>query len=153
MTEILFYHLERQPLERVLPVLLEKTLSRGWRAVVQAGGAERVESLSTLLWTCRDEAFLPHGTARDGHEAHQPIWLTAEPVNPNRADIRFFVDGSNSEDIADYRRVAHLFDGRDATLLARLRDYWKAACADGHNATYWQQNRAGVWEQKARSGE
>ncbi|HWU99585.1 MAG TPA: DNA polymerase III subunit chi, partial [Devosia sp.] len=31
MSEILFYHLETQPLERVLPLLLEKSLERGWR--------------------------------------------------------------------------------------------------------------------------
>ena len=49
MTEILFYHLQHQPLERVLPTLLEKTLERGWRAVVQtsggAGGSARRPSL------------------------------------------------------------------------------------------------------------
>ena len=45
MTEVLFYHLEHQPLERVLPSLVEKTLERGWRAVVQAGSEERVEAL------------------------------------------------------------------------------------------------------------
>ncbi|MGE4244780.1 MAG: DNA polymerase III subunit chi, partial [Parvibaculaceae bacterium] len=33
MTEVLFYHLERQTLEAVLPRLLEKTIERGWRAV------------------------------------------------------------------------------------------------------------------------
>ena len=36
MAEILFYHLQNQPLEAVLPTLLQKTLERGWRAVVQA---------------------------------------------------------------------------------------------------------------------
>ena len=36
MTEVLFYHLQRQPLERVLPTLLERSLARGWRVVVQA---------------------------------------------------------------------------------------------------------------------
>jgi DNA polymerase-3 subunit chi len=49
MTEVLFYHLEHQPLERVLPSLVEKTLERGWRAVVQAGSEERVEALDSLL--------------------------------------------------------------------------------------------------------
>ena len=44
MTEVLFYHLERQPLERVLPNLLERTLERGWRAVVQCGDPERLEA-------------------------------------------------------------------------------------------------------------
>ena len=61
MTEVLFYHLEHQPLERVLPgaSLVERTLERGWRAVVQAGSEERVEALDTLLWTYREESFLP----------------------------------------------------------------------------------------------
>jgi DNA polymerase-3 subunit chi len=37
MTEVLFYHLERASAQDVLPVLLLKTLERGWRAVVQVG--------------------------------------------------------------------------------------------------------------------
>ena len=47
MTEVLFYHLEQRPLESVLPDLLQRSLERGWRAIVQgrlrraAGGAER----------------------------------------------------------------------------------------------------------------
>ena len=45
--EVLFYHLEHQPLERVLPMLLERTMERGWRAVVQVGSAERLEALDT----------------------------------------------------------------------------------------------------------
>ena len=37
MTEVLFYHLQKQGLEEALPGLLERTLERGWRAVVRAG--------------------------------------------------------------------------------------------------------------------
>ena len=48
MTEVLFYHLESRPLEQVLPQLLEKTLERGWRAVVQAGSDERAAALSQV---------------------------------------------------------------------------------------------------------
>ena len=33
--DVLFYHLQRQPLEAVLPTLLQKTRERGWRAVVR----------------------------------------------------------------------------------------------------------------------
>ena len=49
MTEILFYHLQRHPLERVLPALVEKSLARGWRVVVQAASEERVEALDGRL--------------------------------------------------------------------------------------------------------
>ena len=83
MTEICFYHLERQPLERVLPQLLEKSLERGWRVVVQAASEERVEALDAHLWTYRDDSFLPHGTGarRRGRRA-------ADPAHDRRRTIR-----------------------------------------------------------------
>ena len=49
MTEIVFYQLQRQPLERVLPTLIEKSLERGWRVIVQAASEERVEALDAQL--------------------------------------------------------------------------------------------------------
>ncbi|MFN6943245.1 MAG: DNA polymerase III subunit chi, partial [Parvibaculum sp.] len=60
MTEVLFYHLQNVPLEKVLPQLLEKSLERGWRAIVRAGGPERLEAINSLLWTYSDDSFLPH---------------------------------------------------------------------------------------------
>src|SRR5688500_16272024 len=80
--EVLFYHLERQPLERVLPTLLEKTLARGWTAVVQSGSEERLQALDTALWTYSEESFLPHGTKKDRHPAMQPIYLTLGDYAP-----------------------------------------------------------------------
>src|SRR5512134_1496434 len=91
-TEIDFYQLERRTLDDVLPTLLELSLKRGWRAVVQAASEERVAALDTLLWTYGEESFLPHGTARDGRAAAQPIYLTTSDENPNAAQIRFLVD-------------------------------------------------------------
>ena len=62
MTEFLFYHLQRQTIEGVLPQLLEKSVERGWRVVVQASSEERVDALDAHLWTYRDDGFL---AARD----------------------------------------------------------------------------------------
>ena len=149
MPEVLFYQLERQPLDRVLPGLLEKTLERGWRAVVQAGGEERLEALDALLWTYRDESFLPHGTARDGFAAEQPVFLTTGEDNPNGAGVRFLVDGADCGELGGYGRVVYLFDGRDEDARARAREQWKAARNAGFTVTYWQQNERGGWEKKA----
>ena len=80
MTEILFYHLQRQPLERVLPALLEKSLERGWRVVVQGSSEERLEALDAQLWTFRDDSFLPHGTWRQA-EAREGAVLVS-PTHP-----------------------------------------------------------------------
>ncbi len=149
MTEVLFYHLERQPLERVLPSLVERTVARGWRAVVQAGSDERVEALDGLLWTYADESFLPHGTKKDGNIAEQPVFLTTEETNPNGATVRFLVDGAELAELSGYDRVVYLFDGHDPSAVANAREQWKAAKSAGHTISYWQQSSEGRWENRA----
>lgn len=150
MTEVLFYHLQNQPLEAALPRLLEKTLERGWRAVVQATSPERLAALDDHLWTFSDESFLPHATDREPEAAEQPVILTLSDSNPNEAAIRFLVEGAAPPpDVASYERLLVLFDGNDETALAAAREQWKAFKAAGHQATYWQQDSRGRWERKA----
>lgn len=148
-TEVLFYHLERQPLERVLPSLIEKSLERGWRVVVQAGSEERVEALDTALWTYKEDSFLPHGRKADGRADRQPVYLTTGDENPNGAQIRFLVDGTEAGDTAGYVRLVYLFDGHDPAALETARRQWRALKDAGGMVTYWQQSDAGRWEKKA----
>src|SRR3954471_18326654 len=119
MAEVLFYHLQNQPLEAVLPALLQKSLERGWRAVIQVTTEERLAALDDHLWTFSDESFLPHGTDREAHAADQPVLITLGSANPNGAAVRFLVEGADlPEDMAAYQRVAILFDGNDIQALA-----------------------------------
>jgi DNA polymerase III subunit chi len=152
MAEVLFYQLDRVPLERVLPDLLERCLERNWRAVVQVGSDERCTALDAHLWTYREDAFLPHGSAGEGTRASaahlHPVWLTTGDDNPNGAEVRFLTDGAAVTDLSDYRRVVMLFDGNDADVVERARETWTAAKAAGHEATYWQQDERGKWLQK-----
>ncbi len=149
MSEVLFYHLQNAPLEQVLPQLLERSLARGWRAIVRAGGAARLEALNTMLWTYRDDSFLPHGTKDDGTPQLEPVFLTLGDENPNGANVLFVVDGAAPGDIEPYERRVLLFDGRDDAALAAARAHWKTLKAEGHDATYWQQSPEGRWEKKA----
>lgn len=147
-TEVYFYHLETRTLEQVLPSLLERTLQRGMKAVVQAGSDERVEALDLALWTYADDSFLPHGTAKDGHVARQPIYLTSGPENPNGAAIRFLVDGADAASFGGYVRIVYIFDGSDGEAVERARAAWKRAKAEGAVPTYWQQTSSGGWDRK-----
>ena len=150
MIEVLFYHLQRQPLEAVLPTLLEKSLERGWRAVVRATSDERLAALDDHLWTFSDESFLPHGTDREPDAAEQPVVLTLAKRNPNGAAILFLVEGAPvPADASDYQRLVLLFDGNDEDALAAAREDWKRVKAAGQEATYWQQDARGRWEKKA----
>ncbi len=146
--EISFYHLTRTTLEAALPQMLEKTLERGQRAVVRAGSVERVEALNGWLWTYGDRNFLPHGSAKDGHAALQPIWLTEKEERPNDAQVLFLTDGATSEELADFERCAVLFDGNDDTAASAARGQWSTLKDAGHDLTYWQQNEEGRWEKK-----
>lgn len=150
MTEVLFYHLQQTPLEKVLPTLLEKSLERGWRVVVQASSEERVDALDSHLWTYRDDSFLPHGTWREGDARDQPILLTVNDDNPNGAAVRFLVDGAPVPADADsYQRLVLLFDGEDPDAVAAARERWTAAKASGFDVTYWQSDAQGRWQRKA----
>lgn len=147
--EALFYHLEFQPLDRVLPILIERTLERGWRAVVQAASDDKIELINTLLWTYKEDGFLPHGTAADGPPERQPVFLTTGAECPNGAVVRFLIDGAPASEHGRYKRLVYLFDGHDAEMIGRARAEWKAAKAAGCAVTYWQQTREGKWERKA----
>lgn len=152
MTEVRFYHLERQPLDKVLQRMLQTGLERGWRAVVQAGSDERVESLSNMLWSFDDSAFLPHGTKADGFAAIQPVWLTAADENPNTAQVRFYVDGASPSDLTGLMRAVVIFDGNDEAAVALAREDWKRFKAQGCEVSYWQQDGEGRWMNLAAPG-
>lgn len=149
MTEILFYHLKGQTPEQVLPALLQKSLERGWRVVVQASSEERIEALDAHLWTWRDDSFLPHGTWREAEVAAQPIVLTPNEDNPNRAVVRFLVEGAAMpSDASAYQRIVVLFDGDDADALEKARAHWSEAKTAGYEVTYWQADENGRWQRQ-----
>ncbi len=150
MTEILFYHLLGQKLEGVLPTLLEKSLERGWKVIVQGSSEERIEALDAHLWTYRDDGFLPHGTWREQDAAAQPVLLTVNDGNPNAANVRFLLDGAPvPADAEVYQRIVLLFDGEDEDALAAARSTWTDAKAKGYAATYWQPDAQGRWVKRA----
>jgi len=148
VAEVGFYHLLSTPLERALPRLLERAVGQGYRVVIQAGSPERVEHLNALLWTYDEAGFLPHGSARDGNAAAQPIWLTHQTENPNGAKILFLVDGVEADGLDGFARCIDMFDGNDPDAVVSARNRWRTATAAGHTLTYWQQTETG-WEKKA----
>jgi DNA polymerase-3 subunit chi len=149
MTEVLFYHLQDMTLESVLPPLLEKSLERGWRVVVQSTSEERADALDAHLWTYRDDSFLPHATWRVGDAPEQPIVLIAGEGNPNRAHVRFLVDNADLPPDCDaYQRLVLVFNGDDGDALAAARSAWTDCKTRGFDVTYWQADERGRWQKR-----
>lgn len=153
MAETLFYHLERRGLDAVLPGLVEKSLERGWRAVIKTESAERADAIDTLLWTYDEQTFLPHAQSGEGDPSRQPVLITVEDAIPNAANILFLVGGAEppaweADAIRDLTRIVLMFDGRDPEMLARARAAWKRAKEAGHDVTYWKESPSGKWEKQ-----
>lgn len=149
MTEVLFYHLQNMSVENVLPPLLEKSLERGWRVVVQSGSPERADALDAHLWTYREDSFLPHATWRAGDAADHPIVLAVEEHNPNGAQVRFLIDNAGlPQDGHSYQRMVLLFDGDDDDALSAARSAWTDCKTRGFDVTYWQADERGRWQRR-----
>ena len=153
MTEALFYHLEKQSLDEVLPGLIERTLARGWRALIRTESAERAQAIDALLWTWNQESFLPHAQTGDGDAAMQPVLITTEADNANQAHVLFLVGGampaSWDGETARYTRIVVLIEGRDPSAISTAGAGWAACMQAGHQATYWRQSQAGKWEKQS----
>ncbi len=149
MTEVSFYQLQKSRLEDALPMLLEKTLGAGKRALVMTSSDARAEQLSTALWHYQKDSWLPHATKKDGRAEDQPIWLSAEGENANEADFVFLTDGASPADLSAFERCFELFDGNDGAQITAARERWKAYRDAGYQLKYLQQTERGGWKEKA----
>ena len=145
--EAWFYHLEHGTIDRTLPELLEKTLERGWRAVVRSIDSTRLAHLDGWLWTYREDSFLAHGLESAPNAARQPILLTAGDGRRNEAEALFILDEPPNM-LEAYERCIVLFEGTDDIALTRARLLWSSYKKSGSTTSYWKQREAGGWERQ-----
>ncbi len=152
MGAVYFYHLTRQPLERTLPVLLDKARQAGWRIAVRGTDPARLDWLDEKLWLVPEDGFLPHGVAGGAHDAVQPILLTTELKAANQPSCVMAVDGAPVEprEVDTLERVCILFDGNDDQAVSHARSQWKDLTGAGCSAQYWSEE-SGRWEKKAEA--
>ena len=150
MIRVDFYHLQKAPLEHVLPKLCEKAYATGKRIKILLGNEERVEFINSLLWTYVEDSFLPHGSKKDGFVESQPIFISTSEENENQAHLLILADGATPslDVLSQYERILNIFDGNDENALNRARAYWKEIKALNGELHYWQQNERGAFEQK-----
>jgi DNA polymerase III subunit chi len=146
MTDVWFYHLERQPLEIVLPRILAGMHARGDRICVHGADQRQLEDLSLRLWKVEDTAFVPNGFDAADHQ----VLFTAGTEALNSADYRIFVDCDVPQDLTQIKRAAIFFDGTSETKVEQARELWKRMRTDGHTVKYWKQSDSGRWEDQAQ---
>jgi len=146
--DISLYQVTAMPVERVVAQLLEKTQDARQRAVVLGESEEKIEQISHFLWTYAQQSFLTHGTRKDGRAEHQPIWLTSQMENPNKASLLILIDGREDIALSSFERCFDVFDGTHPSFLALAKDRQKKYEQGGHNVVFWRQESSGRWEKE-----
>jgi DNA polymerase-3 subunit chi len=146
--EYWFYHLEASTIEGVLPGLLEKTLQKGWRALVKLPPGH-VKEMDDYLWTYRDDSFLPHGRDDEPMAEQQPITLTSAAQDAAGYQAVFLIGGTEIENMDGVERWMVMINGRSKDDIQRARAQWKALKETEAKLSYYQQKDRGAWEKKA----
>ncbi len=136
-----FYHLDRSPLDKVLPSICEKVLAQGERLVIVAEPAV-LARLDALLWSYAPDSFLPHG--RD-NAAAQPVLISERAEAVNGAANVALADGRWREEALGFSRAFYLFDDAHRD---EARESWKTLKDRPEvERRYWKQDELGKWVQ------
>jgi DNA polymerase-3 subunit chi len=144
--QIDFWQLSRDPVERVVSLVAERTLGAGERLLVVAEDERARAALSRALWEAKPEAFLANGEASEPHAARQPILLSATCEAANGARYIVLADGLWRDGAEAFERVFLLF-GEAETPAARAT--WRRFDdCDAVERSYYAQED-GRWARKA----
>ena len=141
-----FWQLSRDPLERVVALIAERTREAGEKLLVVASDGEQRAAMGQALWDYRPEAFLANGEATAPHAARQPILLSAECQARNGARYAVLADGDWRDGADAFERVFLLFGEAGAPAA---RAVWRKF--DGREnvqRSYYAQEE-GKWVKKA----
>ncbi|MDX1948995.1 MAG: DNA polymerase III subunit chi [Rickettsiales bacterium] len=145
---ISFYQLSSSPIEQALPVLLEKILSTGNRAVLLCKNKDLLKELDKSLWAVGGTRFLPHGTEDEDFKAEQPIYLTSANDNPNGAKFLVNIGILDDDFYQNFERTLVIFNQADKQETDNARKLWKALKSNENLILkFFKQNEKGSWEE------
>ena len=137
-----FYHLTRDPADKLVPMLASKSLDADRKLLLVAQDEASCAAISKALWSKDPSSFLAHDFAGSERDASQPILISdqCEPVNGSTYII--LSDGLWRTDALAFERVFFLFT---ADHIDHARAVWRdLAAREEVNPRYWKQD-GGRW--------
>ncbi|MDW7709982.1 MAG: DNA polymerase III subunit chi [Deferrisomatales bacterium] len=118
-----FYEIRGPRWELALCRQVEAAYEAGERVCVQAGSEAEARRLDELLWTFRDEAFVPHDLCRGELRATTPVAVGWRPGNPNDATCLVLARDAAPQEAVGFDRVVDFapVDMPDLVALTRRR--------------------------------
>lgn len=137
-----FYHLTRDPVEKLVPMLASKSLEVGKRILLLASDEGSSAALSKALWSDDPASFLAHDFAGSEQQANQPILISDRCDPANGASYGILSDGQWRDEALAFERVFFLFS---AEQIDQARTAWRDLTANPDvTPRYWKQD-GGRW--------
>lgn len=118
LTRVDFYLLENEPLLTPWSVacrLLEKAYHRGHRVFVYCANKQDAEHLDELLWTFKEDAFIPHNLQGEGPEPPPPVQIGFAEEPKGFSDILLNMNITIPAYYTKFRRIIEIVDTKDDT--------------------------------------
>ncbi len=149
MTEIRFYHVQRNIAASAAPSLIQKALDKGLRIFIKVPDMDRQIFYDDFLWRHHPSAFLAHGQDTDPMPDIQPVLIGTEDRAANAAKMALVVDGAGLPPLEAFELVCVLFDSENVAVLERARQQWKKLKDQPDLVmTYWKQETNGAWSKQ-----
>ena len=114
--------------------IAEKAWSHGHRVLVHCASAEEARQIDRLLWTFRDQSFLPHGLLGEADAALNPVLVAHGGEAGEEHDVLVNLAPEVPLCFSRFERVAEPVDG-DATARAASRERFKFYRDRGYQPT------------------
>ncbi len=137
-----FYHLTRDPAEKLVPMLASKSLDVGKRLLLLAQGEASCAALSDALWCAEPASFLAHDFGGSERQTEQPILISGQCEPANGATYVILSDGQWRDEALTFERAFFLFT---AEQIDHARTIWRQLSANELvTPRYWKQD-GGRW--------
>ncbi|WP_417593723.1 DNA polymerase III subunit chi [Parasphingorhabdus sp.] len=137
-----FYHLTRDPAEKLVSMLASKSLEVGKRVLLVTQSEAQCVAFGNALWSDDPASFLAHDFAGSERQADQPILISDQCDAANGASYILLSDGQWRDEALAFERAFFLFT---ADHIDQARQAWRALAArEDVTPRYWKQD-GGRW--------
>ena len=128
--KVVFYDVEPDAWDGWLYKLAAAAWERsGARLLILVDGPDRADALDAMLWSFRDEAFLPHEVVREGQplaDSDARVLISWNASNPHGANLLALDSPTDLDFASTFEVVMDVVDRRSEERLVASRERFKA---------------------------
>lgn len=136
MSSVDFYEVKAPRWELVLCRHVETAYEAGERVYVRCSSEALARHVDELLWTFREDSFVPHGLWPGAGELKDPVAVGWHPGNPNRASRLVLAGAGEPDELSRYERATDFVPVADAALTGAARARYRAFRGRGHEVAF-----------------